>query len=65
MNDATGAQTSPPVRRYRRLIGLAAAVVVLWGVVAYLVKPFPLGELKNAIEAGVQWSANRRVQSDG
>src|SRR4029079_2964575 len=30
---------SPPARRYRRLIGLAAAVLLLWAVVAYLVIP--------------------------
>jgi hypothetical protein len=39
MSDATDAYTSPPARRYRRLIGLAAAVLLLWAVVAYLVMP--------------------------
>jgi CheY-like chemotaxis protein len=50
---ATGDRAIPPFESLRP------------GVVAYLVKPFLLGELKNAIEAGVRWSANRRVQSDG
>jgi CheY-like chemotaxis protein len=49
---ATGDHAIPPIESLRP------------GVVAYLVKPFPLGELKKAVEAGVQWSAMRRMTTD-
>ena len=47
---ATGDPAIPPIESLRP------------GVVAYLLKPFPLNTLKDAVEAGVRWSAMRRTK---